>query len=88
MKTYKIASIPGDGIGKEVIPECEKVLNALSKKYPQVAFAFEHFDWGGDYYRKHGIMMPDDGIEPLHPKDAGIYEGGLLKLWMMQRTQG
>ena len=45
MKTYKIASIPGDGIGKEVIPECEKVLNALSKKHPEIAFEFEHFDW-------------------------------------------
>ena len=43
MKTYKIASIPGDGIGKEVIPECEKVLTALSKKHPEVAFDFERF---------------------------------------------
>ena len=73
MKTYKIASIPGDGIGKEVIPECEKVLSALSKKHPQAAFAFEHFDWGGDYYRKHGVMMPEDGLEPLRSKDAILF---------------
>ena len=73
MKTYKIASIPGDGSGKEVIPECEKVLNALSKKHPEVAFQFEHFDWGGDYYRKHGIMMPEDGLEPLRSKDAILF---------------
>ena len=73
MKTYKIASIPGDGIGKEVIPECEKVLNALSKKHPEIAFEFEHFDWGGDYYRKHGIMMPEDGLEPLRSKDAILF---------------
>ena len=73
MKTYKIASIPGDGIGKEVIPECEKVLNALSQKHPEVAFEFEHFDWGGDYYRKHGMMMPEDGLEPLRPKDAILF---------------
>ena len=73
MKTYKIASVPGDGIGKEVIPECEKVLNALSKKHPEVAFEFEHFDWGGDYYRKHGIMMPENGLEPLRSKDAILF---------------
>ncbi|MEY3799540.1 MAG: hypothetical protein RLZZ406_841 [Pseudomonadota bacterium] len=59
MKTYKIASIPGDGIGKEVIPECEKVLNALSKKHPEIAFEFEHFDWGGDYYRNGDPKIPD-----------------------------
>ena len=56
-----------------MIPECEKVLNALSKKHPEVAFEFEHFDWGGDYYRKHGIMMPDDGLDPLRSKDAILF---------------
>jgi tartrate dehydrogenase/decarboxylase/D-malate dehydrogenase len=56
-----------------VIPECEKVLNALSKKHPEVAFEFEHFDWGGDYYRKHGIMMPENGLEPLRSKDAILF---------------
>ena len=69
MKTYKIASIPGDGIGKEVIPECEIVLQALATK-KQIAFDFERFDWGGDYYRQHGKMMPDDGLEALRHKDA------------------
>ena len=73
MKTFKIASIPGDGIGKEVIPECEKALNALSKKHPEIAFEFEHFDWGGDYYRKHGVMMPEGGLEPLRSKDAILF---------------
>jgi tartrate dehydrogenase/decarboxylase/D-malate dehydrogenase len=48
-------------------------LNALSKKHPEVAFQFEHFDWGGDYYRKHGIMMPEDGLEPLRSKDAILF---------------
>lgn len=72
MKTYNIASIPGDGIGKEVIPECEIVLQALATKQ-QIAFDFEHFDWGGDYYRLHGKMMPDDGLEPLRHKDAILF---------------
>ena len=72
MKTYNIASIPGDGIGKEVIPECEIVLQALAANQP-ITFAFEHFDWGGDYYRQHGKMMPDDGLEPLRNKDAILF---------------
>lgn len=73
MKTYKIASIPGDGIGKEVIPEGEKVLNALSKRFPQMQFEFERFDWGGDYYRKTGMMMPEDGLNFLRLKDAILF---------------
>jgi tartrate dehydrogenase/decarboxylase/D-malate dehydrogenase len=72
LKTYNIASIPGDGIGKEVIPECEIVLQALAANQ-QIAFDFEHFDWGGDYYRLHGKMMPDDGLEPLRNKDAILF---------------
>ena len=72
MKTYKIASIPGDGIGKEVIPECEIVLQALATK-KQIAFDFVRFDWGGDYYRQHGKMMPDDGLEALRHKDAILF---------------
>ena len=73
MKIYKIASIPGDGIGKEVIPEGEIVLQALAVKQAQIAFEFERFDWGGDYYRQHGIMMPVDGLEPLRNKDAILF---------------
>ena len=38
-----------------------------------MGFEFEHFDWGGDYYRKHGIMMPADGLEPLRSKDAILF---------------
>jgi tartrate dehydrogenase/decarboxylase/D-malate dehydrogenase len=73
MKTYKIASIPGDGIGKEVIPEGEKVLAAISKRFSEIAFHFERFDWGADFYRKTGKMMPDDGLEPLRAKDAILF---------------
>jgi tartrate dehydrogenase/decarboxylase / D-malate dehydrogenase len=72
MKTYKIATIPGDGIGKEVIPACTEVLKAIAAK-SDFAFDFEDFDWGGDYYRQHGIMMPADGLEPLRNKDAIMF---------------
>ena len=44
MKTYRIASIPGDGIGKEVVPEGEKVLQALAAKNKDIQFEFQHFD--------------------------------------------
>jgi tartrate dehydrogenase/decarboxylase/D-malate dehydrogenase len=73
MKTYKIASIPGDGIGKEVIPEGEKLLQAISTRFPDLRFECERFDWGGDYYRKTGKMMPDDGLESLRHKDAILF---------------
>ena len=73
MKTYRIATIPGDGIGKEVVPEGQKVLEALARQNPALKFEFENFDWGGDYYRKHGVMMPEDGLEPLRNKDAILF---------------
>ena len=73
MKTYRIATIPGDGIGKEVVPEGQKVLEALARQNPALRFEFENFDWGGDYYRKHGMMMPEDGLDPLRSKDAILF---------------
>lgn len=73
MKTYRIATIPGDGIGKEVVPEGQKVLEALARQNPTLKFEFENFDWGGDYYRKHGMMMPEDGLDPLRNKDAILF---------------
>jgi len=73
MKTYRIAAIPGDGIGKEVIPEGQKVLEAIAAKDASLKFEFESFDWGGDYYRKHGVMMPEDGLDALRDKDAILF---------------
>ncbi len=72
MKIYKIATIPGDGIGKEVIPAGTEVLKSLAAKSP-FTFEFENFAWGGDYYRRHGIMMPADGLEALRGKDAIMF---------------
>lgn len=74
MKTYRIATIPGDGIGKEVIPAGQEVMKALAASSAgKFNFDFESFDWGGDYYRAHGKMMPDDGLEALRNKDAILF---------------
>ena len=70
MKVYRIAAIPGDGIGKEVVPAGQKVLEALANIDESFGFEFENFDWGGDYSRQHGVMMPDDGLDALRDKDA------------------
>ena len=73
MKTYRIATIPGDGIGKEVIPAGQRVLEALAATDKSFAFEFENFDWGGDYYRSHGVMMPEDGLDALRNKDGILF---------------
>ncbi|CAG2145293.1 tartrate dehydrogenase [Cupriavidus plantarum] len=73
MKTYKIATIPGDGIGKEVVPAGREVMGALVAAGADFRFEFEDFDWGGDYYRKHGVMMPADGLDALRGKDAILF---------------
>ena len=62
MKEYRIAVIPGDGIGQEVIPEGVRVLEAVGRKFG-VRFTFEEFPWGCEYYRQHGIMMATDGLD-------------------------
>jgi tartrate dehydrogenase/decarboxylase/D-malate dehydrogenase len=73
MKTYRIASIPGDGIGKEVIPAGETVLHAVAEAVGGFRFGFETFGWGGDWYRAHGEMMPADGLDALRDKDAILF---------------
>jgi len=73
MKTYTIATIPGDGIGKEVIPAGRQVLQAVADAGRPFAFEFEDFGWGGDWYRAHGEMMPADGLDALRGKDAILF---------------
>ncbi|MGD2432909.1 tartrate dehydrogenase [Bacillus velezensis] len=70
MKTYKIASIPGDGVGKETVPQAERVLNAIAELHGGIAFDFTSFPWSCEYYLEHGTMMPDDGLERLQHFDA------------------
>jgi tartrate dehydrogenase/decarboxylase / D-malate dehydrogenase len=76
MKTYKIAVIPGDGIGPEVLSEGVKVLEKVAELDGNFSFEFTHFPWGCEYYLKHGKMMDDDGMEKLEQFDA-IYLGAV-----------
>jgi len=73
MKTYRIATVPGDGIGKEVVPAGREVLEALAATSNGFRFEFENFDWGGDYHRQHGVMMPENGLDALRSKDAILF---------------
>jgi tartrate dehydrogenase/decarboxylase/D-malate dehydrogenase len=66
----KIAVIPGDGIGKEVMPEGVRALEAAARKFG-IQFQFDHFDFAScDYYQKHGKMMPDNWFDTLMKYDA------------------
>jgi len=76
MKTYKIAVIPGDGIGKELAPEGMRVLDAAAKACGNFSLAYESFPWGCEYYVQHKEMMPADGLDILRPFDA-IYFGAV-----------
>ncbi len=66
---YRIAVIPGDGIGTEVVPEGLKVLQTLAPRF-DIVFDFEHFDWSCERYLETGAMMPEDGIARLSKFDA------------------
>lgn len=73
MKSYRIACIPGDGIGKEVVPAGQTVLEAVAAAQRDFRFEFSTFGWGGDWYRAHGEMMPAAGLEALRPMDAILF---------------
>ena len=73
MKLYRIATIPGDGIGQEVVPAGQEVLQALAAQAGGFAFEFENFGWGGDWYRRYGEMMPANGLDALRDKDAILF---------------
>jgi tartrate dehydrogenase/decarboxylase/D-malate dehydrogenase len=72
MKTHRIAVIPGDGIGKETVPEGLRVLEAVGRKCG-LEFQWQEFQWDCDRYLKHGAMMPEDWFEILRPHDAIFY---------------
>jgi len=72
MKTYRIAAIPGDGIGGEVVEAGVEVLQAVAAR-ESFAFRFDRFDWGGDYFKRHGRMMPADGREQIRRHDAILF---------------
>jgi tartrate dehydrogenase/decarboxylase/D-malate dehydrogenase len=75
-RIYRIASIPADGIGREVIEAGLEVLDALTTKTGGFTLKIDHYDWGSDRYRKTGAYMPEDGLDQLRTADA-IYFGAV-----------
>jgi tartrate dehydrogenase/decarboxylase/D-malate dehydrogenase len=69
MQSFHIAVIAGDGVGVEVIPPAKRVLEKIGTLH-QIQFTFQDFDWGSDYYVRHGLMMPAGALELLRPFDA------------------
>ncbi len=74
-KTYDIAVIAGDGIGREVVPEGIKVLEAAARRFG-FSFKWREFDWSCERFAKTGRMMPEDGLAQLRPLD-GIFLGAV-----------
>jgi tartrate dehydrogenase/decarboxylase/D-malate dehydrogenase len=75
MPAYSIAVIPGDGIGKEVVPEGIRVLEAVGGRF-DITFKWDTFEWNCENFTRSGRMMPEDGIEQLRAYDA-IYLGAV-----------
>lgn len=73
MAEYKIAVIPGDGVGLEVIDEGRKALEAVASVNGDLSFQFTEFPWGSEFYRETGKLMPDDGIETLKAFDTILF---------------
>ncbi len=76
MSRYRIAAIPADGIGPEVIGAGLRVLDTLAQLDPDLRFDVKTFPWGSDFYRANGVMMPKDGLQTLKHYDA-IYFGAV-----------
>jgi tartrate dehydrogenase/decarboxylase/D-malate dehydrogenase len=76
MRSYRIALIPGDGIGREVIPEGMHVLHTVARSDGGFTLQTEEFPWGCQFYLDHGVMMPPDGLDTLRRFDA-IYFGAV-----------
>ena len=71
-KRYRIAVIPGDGIGKKVVPEGLRALEAAGRRFG-FAFEWDELPWSCDYYAKHGRMMPEDWFERIRHHDAMFF---------------
>lgn len=69
MQTYNLAVIAGDGIGQEVTPAALEILSATGVRYGY-SITCRHYEWGSDYYLRHGRMMPEDALEQLRAHDA------------------
>jgi tartrate dehydrogenase/decarboxylase/D-malate dehydrogenase len=69
MNQHRIAVIAGDGIGREVVPEGIRVLEAAARKFG-LSFQWDELPWSCDYYLRHGRMMPEDGLQQIRHHDA------------------
>ena len=69
MKSYRVALLPGDGIGREVVPAAVSVLEQVATRYG-FEWDWREFSWSCEEYTRTGAMMPEDGIEQLRPYDA------------------
>jgi tartrate dehydrogenase/decarboxylase/D-malate dehydrogenase len=69
MKTLSVALVPGDGIGQEVVPAARRILEKACEG-EQMRLEFASYDWGSEYYFRHGMMMPVDALERLRSHDA------------------
>lgn len=91
MNHYRVAAIPGDGIGKEILPEGVRILDFMGKVTNQFKIDWRNFPWSCDYYQEFGRMMPDNGLEILENFDA-IYFGAAgwptvpdaISLWQLR----
>ena len=70
MREYRIAAIPGDGIGMEVIAAGLQVLNVLAERDRGLKLNIEHFPWSSAYYKQHGYYIPEGGLDKLKQCDA------------------
>ncbi|HEY1244441.1 MAG TPA: tartrate dehydrogenase [Hyphomicrobiaceae bacterium] len=73
MRSYRIAAIPGDGIGTEVIAAGVEALEACAKRGGGFTLAFDRFDWGTERYKRTGTFMPADGLEQVRHHDAILF---------------
>ena len=73
MKTFSIAAIGGDGIGPEVVDAAVQTLKVCAERDGGFKLSFRDFDWGSNYYKKHGLMMPADGADQLRKFDAILF---------------
>ena len=73
MQSYRIAAMGGDGIGPEVVDAAVRVLKVCAERDGGFGLDVQDFDWGSEYYRKHGVMMPADGADQLRRFDAILF---------------
>jgi len=90
-QSYKIALIPGDGIGIEVIHEGKVVLQKLAEELNTFDLQFEDFEWSSAYYKKHGKYLPEDALAQVKKSNVILFGAvgapGMLAPFLNSRTE-